>query len=325
MNKWKKSAAASVIIVGFTAAALGFTFPSYASGIPVIGNIFKFLDGGRTAIYDNYKTYSSEINQSAESNGIKLTIQDAIFDGEAVSITYSLESNQDLGDQPRLRGRLDIKGTDGQSGGSQISKVDKNNYVGLVTASSFLNRKESDTVHVQWNIDNIYIQDNKEYIEGNWSFAFALKATENNIQWIDRTVEHNGVKVSIRKISITPMSYIVYYDQEVSKEIQKKWHGVDIDLDIRDDLGHGYSGKGNGGSGDRGGYNMSWSKTFEKLDPNATKLMITPHLRLYEYTSDNHGSVEETRDGSASIPIPDKSGKGQEEFVLEEIIIDLVK
>ena len=35
---------------------------------------------------------------------------------------------------------------------------------------------------------------------------------------------------------------------------------------MKDDLGNIYSGEGNGGTGDSEGYNMSWSKTFEKLD-----------------------------------------------------------
>ena len=119
------------------------------------------------------------------------------------------------------------------------------------------------------------------------------------------------------------MSFIVYYDQVVSEKVRNKWHGVDVDLEIKDDLGNSYSGEGNGGSGDSEGYKMSWSKTFEKLNQNATKLIITPHIRLYEYTSDNYGSVEITKDGPRKIPIPEKPGKGKEEFDLENIIIEL--
>ena len=64
---------------------------------------------------------------------------------------------------------------------------------------------------------------------------------------------------------------------------------------MKDDLGNIYWGEGNGGTGDSEGYNISWSKTFEKLDENATKLIITPHITLREYTSENFGSVEITR------------------------------
>ena len=51
-------------------------------------------------LYDNYKEYSTEMNMTEESNGIKVTINDAVFDGKTVAITYSIESDQDLGDDP---------------------------------------------------------------------------------------------------------------------------------------------------------------------------------------------------------------------------------
>ena len=101
----------------------------------------------------------------------------------------------------------------------------------------------------------------------------------------------------VGEISITPMSFIVYYDQIVSQDVRNTWHGVDVEIEVKDDLGNHYSGEGNGGTGDSEGYNISWSKTFEKLNENATKLIITPPITLREYTSDNFGSVEITKNG----------------------------
>ncbi|MFD0621282.1 DUF4179 domain-containing protein [Paenibacillus sp. GCM10027629] len=320
---WTKGIAAAVIVAGLSTAALGAAFPAYASNIPVIGNIFRFLDIGM-GVYQDYKEYSSEINMSQESNGIKFTINDAIFDGETVSLTYSIDSNRDLGADPIIHGFLDIKDSEGVGSSDKITKVSPNNYVGLLTGTAF-HRKESDTVELTWNIEGIRIPDSKEQIKGNWNFALALKATESKTQLISRQVEHDGVAVNIDKISFTPMSFIVNYDQEVSEKVRSKWGGVDVSLEIKDDLGNVYAGQGNGGSGDNEGYRMHWSKTFEKLDPKATKLMITPHLSLYEYTADNHGSVEITRDGTKEVAIPQKSGKGKEEYTLEDIVIDLKK
>ena len=45
-----------------------------------------------------------------ESKGIKVTINDAIYDGKTVSITYSIESDQDLGNDPMIYGSLRYKG-----------------------------------------------------------------------------------------------------------------------------------------------------------------------------------------------------------------------
>ncbi|MCJ8012966.1 DUF4179 domain-containing protein [Paenibacillus sp. KQZ6P-2] len=321
---WKKGIVAAALVAGISTAALGATFPAYASSIPIIGNIFRYLDLG-TGVYQDYKEYSSTINMSQESNGIKVTINDAIFDGETVSLTYSIESNKDLGADPIIQGFLDIKGAEGMAGSNQITKVDQNHYVGLITGSGF-HPKEKDKVELKWNIESITIQDSNEKITGNWNFALALKATESDTQLINRRVDHDGVSVNIDKISVTPMSFIVYYDQVVSEKVRNKWGGVDVSLEIKDDIGNHYAGKDNGGFGDDSeGYNIHLSNTFEKLDPKATKLIITPHLSLYEHTADNHGGVEITEDGSKEIPIPQKSGKGKEEYTLDDIVIELKK
>ncbi|MBO9128537.1 DUF4179 domain-containing protein [Bacillus sp. 165] len=324
MKGWKKNLVVASVIFGFSVTTFGVTFPAYAGGIPVIGDIFRFLDNGRTGLYDNYKEYSSEINMARESNGIKVTINDAVFDGETVSLTYSIESNQDLGDNPIILEHLDIKESKGLAGSSKISKVGEYNYVGLITASTF-NLNDEDTVNLKWNINSITIPEKQTEIKGNWNFALSLKAAEHKDQLSDHSAEKHGVKVTIGKISVTPMSFIVYFNQVISEKVRNKWHGVDVDVEIKDDLGNRYSGAGNGGSGDSEGYNMSLSKTFEKLDQNATKLIITPHITLYEYTSDNYGSVEITKDGPKELPLIEKPGKGKEKFVLDDIILELKK
>ncbi|OBZ17320.1 DUF4179 domain-containing protein [Bacillus sp. FJAT-26390] len=321
---WKKKAAAAAIIVGVSAATFGVTFPAYAVSIPVIGDIFRFLDNGRTGLYEDYKQYSTALNMSQESNGIKITINDAIYDGKTVSLTFSIESERQLADHPISHPLLDIKGAYGSGGSIQISKVDKNKYVGLLTSTSHF-RKERDSVKIRWKIDSLAIKEAPEKINGNWSFALSLDATERTTQVINQSVEHEGVVVNVGKIAVSPMSFIVYFDQIVSEKTRNKWHGVDVDIEIKDDLGNRYTGQGNGGSGDRDGYNMRWSKTFEKLDENATKLILTPRINFYEHTADNHGSIEMTKDGQKEIPVSLKTGKGREEYAADDIVIELKK
>ena len=151
-----------------------------------------------------------------ESKGITVTINDAIYDGKTVSITYSIETDQDLGNDPMIGGHLDIKGSTGQAGTSTISKVDENHYVGLITASS-MNLMDANTVKIKWNIESITIPEKQEEIKGKWNFALALDPTESIAKLSDQSVEHNGVQVHVGEISITPMSFIVYYDQVVSR------------------------------------------------------------------------------------------------------------
>ena len=98
--------------------------------------------------------------------------------------------------------------------------MDEHHYVGLITASS-MNLTNEDTVKIKWNLESITIPEKQEEIKGNWNFALALDATESSTQLSDQSVERNGVQVHVGEISITPMSFIVYYDQIVSQDRQK--------------------------------------------------------------------------------------------------------
>lgn len=122
-EKLEKGVAAASILVGVSVAMLGIGFPTYAGGLPIVGDIFRFLDNGRTGLYENYKEFSTELNMTRESNGVKVTINDVISDGRTLSITYSLESEQDLGDDPIILGGLDIMDAHGSSGSGKMTKV----------------------------------------------------------------------------------------------------------------------------------------------------------------------------------------------------------
>lgn len=341
MKSWKKNIAAASIIVGLSASTFGLTFPVYAGNIPVIEDIFRFFgnggaDGGikeisnesqiptdaGTGLFYDYKEYSNELNITKESNGIKFTVNDAVFDGKTVSITYSIESEQDLGENAGISSPK-IKGMNATGGISRTSEIGKNKYVGVLTVSN-LKDKKLDIANIKWDIDSIQNPDNQKEIKGDWKFAFSLNASDSKIQLTDGSSEQDGVKVNIGKISVTPMSFTVYYDQEVSEKVRNKWDGVDVELEIKDDLGNVYSGEGNGGKG-KDSFGVSRSKTFKKLEQGASKLIITPHITLKDDNSDNYASVTIMENGVKEIPLPEKIGKGKENLVLEDIIIELNK
>lgn len=319
---WKTKVAVASIIFTLSGAIFSMAFPTYAGSLPIIGDVFKFLGDDKLGLYTNYKEYSKEMNMTEESNGIKITVNDVVFDGRTVTMTYSIESDQDLGDDPIVFDWIDIEDSEGMTGSSKVSKVDANNYVGIVTATHD-NREEKDVANVKWDIEKIELLDKKEKIEGNWNFAFSIKATENKKQMVNKSIEQDGVKVNIEKLSFTPMSFVIYYNQEISKEVRQDWDEVDVELRIKDDLGNEYVGEGNGGSG-KDSYNISWSDTFQKLNPNATKLIVTPHITLRTHNASNHGGVEFVDGKEKEIKVP-KTSRPNEEFVMEDIVIELEK
>ncbi|WP_243521486.1 DUF4179 domain-containing protein [Bacillus pseudomycoides] len=337
MKNWKKGVAAASVLVGLSVATLGIGFPTYAGGLPIVGDIFRFLDNGRTGLYDNtktnmdekkglrydYKQHATEINMTKESNGIKVTINDAVFDGKTVSLTYSIESNQDLGENPSTFDFLKIKESDGTSGSNQISKVDEGKYVGLVTASYFADSKK-DTVNIEWDIQSINVSENQREIKGDWNFSLSLHAPESKEQSIRGSSEKEGVKVSLEKMEVTPMSFIIFYNQEHSKGLLSNWDDVDVELEIKDDLGNRYAGEGNGGSIDIEQNKSNWSATFQGLNENATKLIVTPHVNMRIRTPENYGAVEIIGGKEKKIEVPKREAKSRD-IVLDDIVIDIKK
>lgn len=324
MKNWKKGVAAASILVGLSVATLGIGFPTYAGGLPIVGDIFRFLDNGRTGLYENYKEFSTELNMTRESNGVKITINDAVFDGRTVSITYSIESEKDLGEKPNIFGHLDIMDSGGMGGSSQTTKVGDKKYVGMITATDH-GSKRKDVANIRWNIEQIDMLEEKKEIKGNWNFALTLKAMDSKEIKLHGSSEKEGVKVSMEKMEVTPMSFIIFYNQEDSKELLSQWDDADVELEIKDDLGNQYAGEGNGGTSTDAEPNKShWSATFQKLNENATKLIVTPHVNLRVHTPENHGGVEMSGGKEKKIEVPKKEAKSKN-IVLDDIVIDVKK
>lgn len=316
----QRAAIAAAAALGLATA--GYAFPSAASQIPVIGDIFSFLSKDQPGVYKEYKQYSEQLNMTETSNGISITINDAVYDGETVTVTYSVESEKNLGEHIHLFDFLSIKGSSGGGGTMKIEQVDKQHYVGISTINS-TEEIRGERVSVDWTIESIVMEQEEKEIKGDWQFAFQVDAQESETTLINQSLHQQGIDVTIDKIKITPLSFIVYFSQKVDRRVAGRWHMVDVDLDIRDDLGNVYEGQSNGGSGLSDGFAMNWSKTFEKLDPNAKKLIVTP--RVYMSDGANSGGVELTDEGEKAIELPKKEGKGSREFELDDIVVPLNK
>ncbi|ARO59739.1 ECF-type sigma factor negative effector [Bacillus cereus] len=324
MKSWKKGVAAASILVGLSVATLGIGFPTYAGGLPIVGDIFRFLDNGRTGLYENYKEFSTELNMTRESNGVKVTINDAVFDGRTITITYSIESDKDLGEKQIYFGYPQVMGFNGGGGSSQVTKVGEKKYVGMTTMSGN-SSKRLDVANVWWNMEEIELDYKGNSIKGNWNFALSLKAMESKEVKVNRVSENELIKVNIDKMEVTPMSFIVFSIRKNLKYLEVYGDSADVELEIKDDLGNKYAGEGNGGTSTVAEpHKSSWSSTFQKLNENATKLIVTPRVHLRVHTPENHGGVEYVNGKEKKIEVPKKEAKSKD-IVLDDIVIDLKK
>lgn len=323
-NKWKKQvvAAAATVVIGTT--ALGVAFPTYAKDLPIIGNIFAYLSENKQGSYIGYKDYSKSLDMAQESNGVKITLNDAIYDGKTVMVTYTLESEKDLGDGINVSENLSIKGyRGGMAGSSGAHKVKENTYIGF-TRMSIDEVKEELNVKLEFDkVGNFKDLD----IKGNWDFKFNLKKTEGQNKIVNKSVEKEGVSINVEKITFTPMSTILHYKQQTSEEVMKGYHDAYIDLvEVKDDLGNVYKGEGNGGSGSKN--IMNWSATYEKIDEKATKLIIKAKAEFSVLGEDGHqiigpGAIKGPNKDQKILDYLNKKGVMPKEIILEDIVIDL--
>ena len=182
-----------------------------------------------------------------------------------------------------------------------------------------------DVANVWWDIEAINMYEEKKSIKGNWNFALTVKGMDSKEIKLQGISEKEGIKVNIDKMEVTPMSFIVFYNQEESKALRSIWDSADVELEIKDDLGNKYAGEGNGGTSTVAEpHKSSWSATFQKLNENATKLIVTPRVHLRVHTPENHGGVEYVNGKEKKIEVPKKEAKSKD-IVLDDIVIDLKK
>lgn len=298
-------------------AYIGINNPAYAATIPVIGDIFRFFDNGRTGVYDLYKENANDINITKESSGIQMTMKDAIFDGKTIYFTYELKSDRDLGEYPMPDlPALSIENySGGLTGGNGVKKIAEGTYIGHARYT-IEGKMEQAACYLM--IDNIRLMgtDKVEKIQGKWSFTFQLKAVENKEIIVNKSTEKEGFTITIDKITKTPISFIMEYSQKVPPAYASRWMDVCEEFVVRDDVGNVYEGEQNGGHGDISTGAMKSSMTFRKLDERATKLIITPK---YEVVSDEVASDESRNETSIK---PQQTNKVRT-FSMDEIIIEV--
>jgi len=319
--RWPQIAVA-MLFIGLSGAILGYTFPANAGSIPIVRNIFQFIDGERYSLYENYKEFSTAIELSDVSKGVEISINDALYDGETIFVTYSLKSKKKLGEHPRIHDTSSsLKDADGMTWGSEIKRVDDYNYVGMLTVGNF-GTNVGDTAYLVWDIDKILMEESNTIINGHWRFAFSVEATTKYTQLVNQSSTLDGIKVSIKQITHTPMSTIVYVRQQVDQHILDYWDNIDLDFTMIDDLGNNYDGLGHGSRGYPN--DLRTGKTFGKVDERATTLKIMPHVRLMKSSVNDDEPIEE-KNAFGETVVRNRTVEVEDfkEINLEPIVIEL--
>ncbi|WP_301108789.1 DUF4179 domain-containing protein [Sporosarcina sp.] len=283
---WRNVAAAAVITVA-SVTAVGIGFPTLASQIPIFSNIFSIFNEEQDGFYTDYEEYAVDIEQAQTSNGITIMVDRAVYDGKTVTLTYSVETEKELGENAGVNASMDVKHSNGSSGTSTaLKKVEDNKYVGMITTTPDFD-KSRESVEVSWVPGSVVQYDTMNEIEGDWNFHFTLHPVTGNIQTTGQSTAKEGVEISIDEIRYTDISTIIEYSQKVDPSVTNKWEWVTADLKVIDNLGNEYFTNGNGGFSEND-QDYYWSTTVKKIDEKATSLIFTPEIILSEDSGQGH-------------------------------------
>ena len=283
VNKGLIAVATVFFIIGGT-AIIGIINPAFAKDIPLLEDTFKeirnyYYKGAMVEPYDEYKGYCDNINLIQESNGIKITIKDAVFDGKTIFYTYRVESDKFLGRNILTYSYIEIDG-------EEPILPDRETQLNMVSEGMYINQNsinlgyDSDEIKFKLKFISVEDIDTGKEIKGDWNFDISLKAVESEKEDNNESIENNGVKLNIENIEKTPMSVRINYSQEVSDELLDKWNSINPVLSFKDDVGNYYRCEENSNHYVNAQSNTYYCDMIGKIDEKATKLIITPVIEL---------------------------------------------
>lgn len=292
-SKQKYIIAASIISMFF----LGGLY-SYADNIPIVDDIFKLFSEDKEGFYDQYKNNSTKIGITVEDKGTEVTINEGVFDGHNIDLTFTIKSNKDLGENISLLDKIKVKGYEksGGTGKSEFKKVDKNIYVGHINHSLFDFTGDDESIDIDLKVKGIVNMDsNEDILKGKWNFKLKLKNFKERKLIDVENYNDDELTINFDNLEITKTSMFLSYNQIVSRGARDYWSDIDVEIEVRDDLGNTYIIFDNGVEGDDK-LNKTYRKTISAINGGSKKLYITPIVRYKKLKGITKGEEEKNMD-----------------------------
>ncbi len=301
------AAAGIILAVNITA---GMAFPAYAEKIPFLASVFERFNDDNKYVFKDYEEFATDIGVTKESNGISITVTDAVYDGENVTIAYTMKSEKELGTRPGLDGPFIIEEVKkryengGYSTRHLAEKVGEHEYAGLFVYQLVKGSKPEE-VHARWSGDTV-IDFNYVYTEyeGDWDFQFHLKKLESKTTKLADAglrLQEEGFEINMSKMVETPVTTTLYLTEKVLQDQFQppieNWHGIDVEYKVVDNLGNEYK--------TIYAYDVGVSKELNNLGQtrlmmnaihkDATSLIVTPYVSVLKL-----GTPIATENGSST-------------------------
>lgn len=287
-KKTKLKIAVSVAAIFVAFLTLGITMPAYAQNIPIIGSIFKLLDNG---VYEEYDEYSSDINVTKESNGVKVTISSIVYDGIDLNVAYTVERDEPMKSNPHILGKdFFINGnlTTFSSSGSGKFLDGNKTYIGVETFKVSKDEVPKDVQDKTLLGGYVEVPDEftltlniKEFlgeIKGDWDFNIQVASEKVNGKVkeinVDKNLNKLATDMKVNKVITTPINTVIYTSSKNEENV------TDINYIVVDDKGRMLQMKSGSGSGDAENYYSSYN--FKEKYEDSKSLTFIPFTQTYE-------------------------------------------
>jgi len=271
------AAIALISLLTVSSAIASPAFANFVTQIPLIGTAFNYFVTEKV-YYEGYEKLSTAIGVIEESDGVDIIIDQAIYDGNMVTLSFIIRTDEDFGTSLDFENLPQLQGGFTNSA-YEIEYVKDIGYVGVMTLSMILENRE--TVNIAWKPSSI-TSDNKT-IKGDWKFQFSLKEIPNNKIPINQEVSNKGVTVRLIDASKTDVNLSINYSQIVDPNLLEIYEYVEAELYAIDNLGNEYKVPYNGGEGIVGSNSSEdwmWNATVHGLDEKATSITFYPFANV---------------------------------------------
>src|SRR5690606_25435513 len=117
-----------IFMLGLTIVTT-FAFPAFAAQIPFMKNVINYFVGDNNT-YKDFEVYSTDIGHVQSSNGITVMIDQAVYDGTNITVSYAIETSEDLEADIKAKNPMHVAGAIGGSGRLKLTKVSETRFVG---------------------------------------------------------------------------------------------------------------------------------------------------------------------------------------------------
>lgn len=258
-NKYKKIIIASVASLGLI-VSIGISNPSLADNIPILGDVIEKISNALKS-NDSFKDNINDINQSSTYEGLTITIDKAMYDGNKIYIEWTLnteipfketeymnaiESYEDKNGNTKYKLNNDfpefkINGMKHSGYSYEHSKVkfvdDRTLQGNIIFEFDVINQVDLDTIDFEMEFglrsNELDEKGNNKKLDGKWSFNFPVSSNKEDTKSV--AVNKTKGEFTLHQVLLTPIS--VSIDITAPKEYYNSFDIMES-VEIRDDKGN---------------------------------------------------------------------------------------